>query len=93
MRHNSHYVVLFNMPADKRQIPLMSTQMFPENLQHLLRASEESIKITYGYQVVDQNPDILPTEHLKTQVFQDERVDKSQRTKSSYKRNGDEYKK
>ncbi len=91
MRRNSHYVVLFNMPADNRQISSMSTQMVPENPQHMHRAYEEAIKIPYGYLLVDLKPDTPSSEHLKTQVFQDERVDKSEHKKSPYISNGDEY--
>ncbi len=91
MRYNFHYVVLCNMPADKRQISSMSTQMYPENPQHMLRAYEEAIKIPYGYLLVDLKPDTPSSEPLMTQVFQDERVDKSEHKKSLYISNGDEY--
>ncbi len=68
MSCNSHYVVLFNMPANKRQILSMSTQMFPENPQHMLRAYEEAIKISYGFLLVDLKPDTPSSESLKARV-------------------------
>ncbi len=54
------------MTANKRQISSMSTHMFPENPQHMLRSLEEAIKIPYGYLVVNQKPDTPSSEHLKT---------------------------
>ncbi len=45
---NSHYVVLFNMPAEKMQILSMSTQMFTVNAQHMYRVNEV-LRYLYGY--------------------------------------------
>ncbi len=53
MRRNSHYMVLFNMPADKTQIRTMSHQMFPDNGQYMLRAYEHAISKPYGYLVLN----------------------------------------
>ncbi len=82
MRRNSHYVVLCNMPADKRKISSIRTQMFPEIPEHIFRVLEEAIKMHYGCLLVDLKHDTQSSEHLKSQVFQDERVDMSENKKS-----------
>ncbi len=81
----NYYLILTNIVLN------LHAQMFPENPQHMLRAYEEAIKIPYGYLLVNLKPDTPSSEHLKTQVFQDERVAKSEHKKSTYISIGDEY--
>ena len=72
MRRNSHYMVLFNMPADKTQIRSMSQQMFPQNPQHMLNAYEHAVSKPYGYLLLNLKPNTAEKDKLKTDIFNEE---------------------
>ena len=64
IRRNSHYLVLFDMPADKQEIYTIAQQMFPGNRKCLLQKYEEATSIPYGRLVVINKPNMQPQDRL-----------------------------
>jgi hypothetical protein len=66
---NSHYLVLFKNPRDKLQIRSLATQMYPSNIEYLLRAYEDATSVPYGFLVVDLRPETPEHLRLRANIF------------------------
>jgi len=66
---NSHYLVLFKNPRDKLQIRSLAMQMYPMNVDFLVRAYEDATKVSYGYLVVDLRPDTPDELRVRSNIF------------------------
>ena len=64
IRRNSHYLVLFDMPADRQEIHTIAQQMFPGNRNCLLHKYEEAVSMPYGHLVIINKPNMLPQDRL-----------------------------
>jgi hypothetical protein len=69
MRRNSHYIVLFNMPGDQKQISSIAYQMFPSQPSRLLDFYRQCIDKAYGYILIDLGPQTPTGDRLKTDIF------------------------
>jgi len=66
---NSHYLVLFKNPRDKLQIRSLAMQMYPMNVEFLVRAYEDATKVPYGYLVIDLRPDTSDELRVRSNIF------------------------
>ena len=64
IRRNSHYLVLFDMPADRQEVHIIAQQMFPGNRNYLLHKYEDAVSIPYGHLVIINRPNMLPLDRL-----------------------------
>ena len=69
MRRNCHYLVLFDMPGDKKQISSIAHQMYPEQPSRLLNIYRQCTSKPYGYLVIDLGPQTEARDRLKTDIF------------------------
>ena len=69
MRRNCHYLVLFDMPGDKRQISTLAYQMYPSQPSRLLDFYRQSVSKPYGYILIDLKPQTEARDRLKTDLL------------------------
>ena len=90
LRRNSHYLVLFDMPADKTQINTMSRQMFPTNPHSMLKAYEKAISQPYGHLIIVLKPNTPTNEKLRSNIFEETCKEKPEQRTFNTNSNADE---
>ncbi len=66
---NAHYIVLFKNVRDITQIANLAKQMYPDNDRFMLEAFRDATMVSYGYLVVDLNPQTDERLRLKINIF------------------------
>ena len=88
LRRNAHYLILFNMPADRQMIKTMSHRMFPNNPHHMLEKYNQAISKPYGYLLVDLKPQTPETERLQMDIFPQKQCKRSLSLESNIQMSG-----
>ena len=69
-RRNSHYLAIFNSPADKLQVSTFARQMLPYNTKHFMCAYSDAVSLCkHHYLFIDCTQDTDDECRLCTNVF------------------------
>jgi hypothetical protein len=69
---NSHYIVNFRNPRDRKQFTYLATQISPRNVKYLEEAYEDSTRLPYGYLLVDCHQRTDENLRIRTSIFPDD---------------------
>jgi GTPase SAR1 family protein len=69
---NSHYIVCFRNPRDRKQFSFLAKQINPKNVKFLEEAYEDSTKLPYGYLLVDCHQTTDENLRIRTSIFPDD---------------------
>ena len=70
MALNSHYLIAFKNPRDKKQIEYLARQLFPENPKYVIDAYRQATLNPHGYLLFDLKQDTDENKRLKSDVFE-----------------------
>lgn len=70
---NSHYIVIFRNPRDRKSFSYLARQLNPKNVKFLEEAYEDATKLPYGYLLVDCHQKTDENLRIRTSIFPDQR--------------------
>ena len=73
-RINSHYLILMKNPSDRLQLMNLARQIMPGNQKALLEAFDDACSESYGYLVLDLEPQTADDMRIRTKIFPDDVV-------------------
>ena len=66
---NAAYLILFENIRDSSQVMQLGSQLHPCNQHAFIHAYKNKMKISYGYMVIDLNPQSNPKHRIRTRIF------------------------
>lgn len=69
MNLNAHYLIIFRLTRDERQIYCLGAQMMPENSKFIYHSYKLATKTPYSYLMIDLHPTTEVYARLRSSVF------------------------
>ena len=66
---NATYLILFENIRDSSQVMRSGSQLYPGNQHACIHAYKNIMKTSYGYMVIDLNPQSNPKHRIRTRIF------------------------
>ena len=67
--HTTQYLVLFNNPIGRQQVPTLARRIYPSASASCMRRFEQTTSRLYGYLVVDLKASTSERDRLHTDIF------------------------
>ena len=69
---NATYLILFENIGDLSQVMRLGSQLYPGNQHAFIHAYKSIMKTSYGYKVIDLNPQSTPKHRMCIHIFSGE---------------------
>ena len=66
---NATYLILFENIGDSSEVMRLGSQLYPGNQHAFIHAYKNIMKTSYGYMVIDLNPQSNPKHRIRTRIF------------------------